>query len=720
MTEKFLRAQLSLLSPLLEDSSLETIRKGQNLVGELMTAAHRIGIKLEERDLGDFKCEWITPKDSSRRDVILYLHGGGYTCGGLDYARGFGSVLASRLKIRTLCAAYRLAPENPYPAALDDALAAYEYLLAGGFAPKNIILAGESAGGGLCYSLCLKLAELGHEMPAGIIAISPWTDLRLVNASINENADKDMTLTCARLEYFAQCYTSDRDNSLVSPILCEKTAFPPSLIFAGGGEILLDDARLMHEKLLSFGCKSELVIAPRMWHVYPLYGVKEFDKETFDKMKEFLSGILPDENLRWLRLDNAAKIFPASKRKGWYNVFRLSATLNEPVDKAVLQSALDITVRRFPSIATRLRRGVFWYYLEELDRAPDLVPDGHQPLMRHPFDDVRKCAIRVLIYNKRIAVEFFHAVTDGTGGMVFLKTLLAEYITQKYGVTVPDINGVLDCYAMPTEEELEDSFVKNTGLVARDRKEEKAFQLDGEPETDGFLNLTCGIVDSKAIIDLAHEYGVTLTALLAAAMIQSLLNLQKKKVRRITKRLPVKVSIPVNLRKLYGSKTLRNFVMVVNVGVDPKMGDYTFKELCEIISHQMALMITPKNMQAIFTTNVNSEKVLAIKLVPLFIKNIIMKAIFDAIGEIQASLSISNLGAVSLPEEMKPYIERFDFIIGPQSRSPHNCGVLSYGGKLYINMIRRSRDPELEREFFTTLVKLGLNVKIESNQRRDN
>lgn len=719
MTEKFLRSQLSLLAPFLEDSSLDKIRKGQNLVGELMTAVHRIGVKFEKRDMGDFVSEWITPKEPSRRDVILYLHGGGYTCGDIDYARGFGSVLASRLKIRTLCVAYRLAPEEPFPAALDDAFAAYEYLLSGGFEPQNIILAGESAGGGLCYSLCLKLAELGYEMPAGIIAISPWTDLTLTNESYKTNEENDPSLTYDRLDYFARCYADDRFDPLVSPLKCKKTAFPPSLIFVGSDEILLDDAKLMHEKLLSFGCKSELVIAPRMWHVYPLYGVKEYDKQTFDKMKQFLSGVLPDENLRWLRLDNAAKIFPASKRKGWYNVFRLSATLSEPVDKAVLQSALDITVRRFPSIATRLRRGVFWYYLEELDRAPEVVSDGHQPLVRRPFDDVRKCAIRVLIYNKRIAVEFFHAVTDGTGGLIFLKTLLAEYITQKYGISVSDTNGVLDRYAMPANDELEDSFLKNTGHVARDRKEEKAFQLDGKPETDGFLNLTCGIVDSKAIIDLAHEYGVTLTALLAAAMVQSLLNLQKKKVRKITKRLPVKVSIPVNLRKLYGSKTLRNFVMVVNVGVDPKMGDYTFKELCEIISHQMALMITPKNMQAIFTTNVNSEKVLAIKLVPLFIKNIIMKAIFDAIGEIQASLSISNLGAVTVPEEMKPYIERFDFIIGPQSKSPHNCGVLSYGGKLYINMIRRSQNPELEREFFTTLVKLGLNVKIESNQRRD-
>lgn len=720
LTEKFLRNQLFHLSSFLDETTIETARKGQNLLGDLMTAVNRIGNKFEERDMGDFSCEWITPKNASRSGVILYLHGGGYTCGGLDYARGYGSVLASKLNLRVLCVAYRLAPENPFPAAVSDAYTAYLYLLQNGFLPENIILAGESAGGGLCYSLCVKLAGLGMKMPAGIIAVSPWTDLTQSGESHNYNKEKEPSLTKEKLDYYAQCYApDDKRNPLASPLFSECVAFPPSLIFVGGDEILLDDSVSMHKKLIDFGCRSELVVAPRMWHVYPLYGVKEYDKQTSGKMKIFVASVLPDSNLRWLRLDNAAKIFPASKRRGWYNIFRQSCTLSEPVDREVLQSALDITVRRFPSIAVRLRRGAFWYYLEELEKAPEVMPDGYQPLMRRPFDDVRKCAVRVLYYNNRIAVEFFHAVTDGTGGMVFLKTLVAEYVSQKYGVNVSDTCGVLDRYEFPKEEELEDSFLINTGLVARQRKEERAYQLPGVPENDGFFNLTCGILDADKVLALAHEYGVTVTALLAGAMISSILTLQKQKVPKLKKRMPVKVSIPINLRRLYGSKTMRNFVMVTNVGVDPKMGDYEFKEICEIVSHQMALTVTPKYMRSVFTTNVNSEKGLAIKLVPLFIKNIIMKAVFDAIGECQACLSMSNLGVVAVPDEMKPYVERFDFIIGPQSKSHHNCGIVTYGGKLYINMIRRSCDPELEREFYTTLVKLGLNVKIESNQRRD-
>ncbi len=718
ISEKFIRTQLTLARPIIAGSSLETVRKGQNAIGNLMCFTHRSNLRYERRNTATCECEWIIPEDKACSGVILYLHGGGYTCGGMDYARGFGSVLASDFGTPVFCCAYRLAPENKFPCAVDDAYLAYQYLLDNGYTADKILICGESAGGGLCYSLCIKLHEMGASMPAGIIAISPWTDLTMSGETFETNKDVDPSMTKELLQYYSDCYTEDKTDPLASPVFYNGDAkFPPSLIFVGGDEVMLDDALKMHKKLLELGCESELIVEPNMWHVFLLYGLKEHRKH-FDRIGLFIQKHLPDNKRRWLRLDNAAKIFPASRRRGWYNVFRLSAELKEAVDPTVLQSALEVTLRRFPSVATRLRRGVFWYYLEEISSPPQVIKDGHQPLMRRPFDDVRKCAIRVLYYNNRIAVEFFHAVTDGTGGSVFLKSLVAEYITQKYNETISNNNGVLDRYAMPTEEELEDSFLKNTGNVALDRKNPKVFKILGTPEKDGFLNLTCGILDSDAVIELAHKYGVTVTAFLVAVMISAVISIQNRRVTNPKKHRPVKIQVPVNLRKLFGSKTMRNFVMTVNIGVDPRMGEYTFEELVKIVHHQMALAITPKNMQAIFTTNVNSEKVLAIKVVPLFIKNIIMRLVFDWCGDSSGCLNISNLANIDIPDEMKPYVTRFDFIIGPQSAAPYNCGVCSYGGKMYINMIRNSVEPELEGEFFRRLVKFGLNVKLESNQRR--
>ena len=178
--------------------------------------------------------------------------------------------------------------------------------------------------------------------------------------------------------------------------------------------------------------------------------------------------------LHWAKLDNAAKIYPAARTKRWSNVFRLSATLTEPVDVAVLQSALDATVGRFPTIAARLRRGLFWYYLQQMQEAPRVMTEYSYPLAyMHPKES-RRCAFRVIAYENRIAVELFHCLTDGNGALVFLKTLVAQYLQEKYGVSIPCSMGVLDRQEAPSPEETEDSFLKYAGPISASRKDTNA------------------------------------------------------------------------------------------------------------------------------------------------------------------------------------------------------------------------------------------------------
>ncbi len=717
MTEKFVRQNLKYFKGFMTESSLAAARKTHVLLGDFMAVSHGNGARHERRSFENFEGEWITPGEETRPGVILYLHGGGYTCGNIEYAKGFGSVLACEFGIRVFCCAYRLAPEDPFPAALEDALFAYKYLLESGFGPEKIILCGESAGGGLCYALSLKLFKENLPQPAGIVAISPWTDLTLSGKSHLENDEIDPSMTTERVKFFADCYSQDRENPLVSPIFFKKEEadFPPSLIFAGGDEVLLDDSKVMNKRLNGEGFRSELIIRPNLWHAYVLYNLREY-RGDYEKIGSFLDKRLNGEAKLWSRLDNAALIFPAAKRRGWHNIFRLSAELDEPIDRDIMQSALDLTVKRFPLIGSRLRAGVFWYYLEQTE-APEIIKDGSCPIMKQPFGEVRKCAIRVLYYKKRIAVEFFHAVTDGNGGLIFLKTLIAEYLSQKYGEEIPNECGIADRLANPTPEELEDSFSEYAGRVGLKRSSDKAFHLTGVKEKDGFLNLTCGIIPADSLLKRCRELGVTVTAFLASVMIYTLIALQKRKVKDVDRRRPVRVQIPVNLRKLFPSQTVRNFVMVANVGVDPRMGDYGFEEILGIVTRQMALYVTPKYMQAAFTANVNDEKLFIIKLVPLFIKNIVMKTVFDRVGESQGCITISNLGRIELPEEAKKYVKSFDFILGPQAKSPHNCAVCTYGNELRINFIRRSESPELEREFFRNLVRLGIHTTVESNQR---
>ena len=715
---KRVRAQLNLFKPVMTSCSLEASRKGQDKLGELMTALHRSEIMTKNHDFQHFQGAWIMPQDQRRDGVVLYLHGGGYTCGSLEYAKGFSSVLAAECGVRVFCAAYRLAPEHRYPAAVEDALEAYQYLLKKGYAGHQILLCGESAGGGLIYALCLKLKELGLPLPCGLIGISPWTDLTGSGKSYEENREVDPSMSPELLQFYAKCYTDDPADPLCSPLFGDLTGFPPSLLFVGGDEVMLDDTRMLHEKLMKSGCRSKLIVAPERWHAYVLYCLSENMPQDFETINRFMDKVLsPARSLRWMKLDNAAKIYPAAKRRNWNNFFRISATLTEPVDVAVLRSALDVTARRFPSIAVRLRRGMFWYYLEQIPHSPAIQEEKSCPLAHAPFHEVRQCAFRVLVYHNRFAVEFFHALTDGTGGLTFFKTLLAEYLSQKYGLTIPAGDGVLGRLEEPDAEELEDSFLRYAGNIKASRKEATAWHLTGTPEKDGFKDLVTLMIPAPALKECAKAHGVTVTELLCAAMMQAICQLQAEKVPQRSRRKPVKVLLPVNLRNLFPSKTLRNFASYITPEVDPRMGDYTFDEICAAVHHRMGLENNPQTMRAKFAANVASEQSPLLRVMPLFIKNLAMKAVFDTVGECKSCLCLSNLGVVRLPEVMAPYVARMDFIIGVQAKAPHNCGVLTWNDTVYINCIRSIREPELELHFYRVLHQLGLPVKVESNQR---
>lgn len=735
----FLRSQLLLLKPFISGCSLQSARKWQDKIGELMTSVHKDYVDSEEIKVGEINCAMQIPRDEVSSGVILYLHGGGYVTGNLSYAKGFASVLASKCGIRVFTVEYRLAPEHTAPTALDDCLEAYGYLLSNGYDPSQIIICGESAGGGLCYSLCHKLRDKGRTQPAGIIAISPWVDLTLSASSFITNEKNDPSMTKERLKYFADLYTygavregkklhpktepdealdfSAKSDTKISPLLNEQDKMPPSLIFVGGDEILLDDSISMHGKLLEAGCESHLVVKPDMWHGYVLYCLKEHE-DDFDKIAKFIKNKIPmQKKLRWMGLDNAAKIFPAARRRNWSNVFRLSATMSETIDRELMQTALDVTVRRFPSIAVRIKAGAFWYYLEQIPKTPEILDEKPYPLARMPFDDIRKCAFRVLIYDKRVAVEFFHALTDGNGGLVFLKTLVSEYIYQRYGVKVPVGDGILDRLEEPTDDELEDSFLKYAGDYPASRADTDAFRIMGKREEDGFKTNTTFILDAANVSRDAKSRGITVTAYLASAFIVATARIQEQRVRNKSKYKPIKVLIPVNLRKIFPSKTLRNFVMYASPGIDPRLGHYEFDEICDIVKNQMKLQITDKNMAAIIATNVNDEKNPLLKIVPLFLKNIVMKLIFNAVGEKKSCYSFSNLGVVDPPEEFKRYVDRLDFVIGNQASAPYNVAALAYKGKIYLNIIRNISDPILEAEFHNVFRELGIEHVVESNTR---
>ncbi len=273
-----IKLQLRLAKPILRFTGIEAARIAQDNVGKLGARALLDRVTFDDVPLPEFAVSFATPCgcETANTHAILYLHGGGYVAGTLDYAKGFGGLLAAEAHVNTLCVAYRLAPEHKFPAALDDAYEAYRFLLARGYAPEHIAFAGESAGGGLMFALLLRLKDEGLPLPACAVGISPWVDLTLSGRSYRNNAFRDPSLIRESIAYYVIVYAAGReDEPFVSPLLGDLTGLPPALLFAGADEILLSDAVSLCEKLVTCGGRAELVVERGMWHVYPLFGTKE-------------------------------------------------------------------------------------------------------------------------------------------------------------------------------------------------------------------------------------------------------------------------------------------------------------------------------------------------------------------------------------------------------------------------------------------------------------
>jgi NRPS condensation-like uncharacterized protein len=420
---------------------------------------------------------------------------------------------------------------------------------------------------------------------------------------------------------------------------------------------------------------------------------------------------------KWMKLDNAAKIFPAAKKRKWKSLFRLSAELTEAIDPDVLGQALKSTLARFPSFALKLKRGLFWYYLEQNDGEPDIEPDAGYPCVRMDLKRNKGFMFQVRYYSTRIAIEIFHALTDGTGGLCFIKTLVAEYLRIKYGAQIPRDCDILDCSQPPVAEETEDAYLKYAKNATRTRRETNSYFIKGTDEGENFINAVTGIMPVDSVILRAKEKNVSLTEYLASVLIMAIDKIQRQKEKSEKRLKLVKVCIPINLRQFYSTKTMRNFASYVNVGIDPRYGQYSFDEVLLAVHHYMRSEATEKLLNAKISTNVRSEKRKVLQVTPLFIKNMAMKYTYKLIGEHKSSISMSNLGVVNLPAEMTNYVTRMDFILGRPLRNKFGCGVLTYGGKLVVNFTRIIKESMLEREFFRYIVKLGIPVTIESNQR---
>lgn len=417
---------------------------------------------------------------------------------------------------------------------------------------------------------------------------------------------------------------------------------------------------------------------------------------------------------RWFKVDNAGKIFPGQRTETWSNVFRVSVVLKEKIVPEILEQALEDVLPRFPCFDVKIKKGFFWYYLQENEyAAPPVMLDVNNPCHRIKWNENNRFLFKVYYYDKRISVDFFHVLTDGYGGSLFLCTLAARYLTL-CGYTISVGGNVLDINEPATEDEINDAFVKFANSKAKLKKFNKfVYHAKGTKLPNHRVNITTGFMPVDVIKKKAAEYNATITEFLGALLLY--IHYQKQN-RECYKKKDVSVQIPVNLRRTFPTNTFRNFSLCYSVRIDPNMGEYTFEEVVKQVSLYLRYINNEKQLNAMISNNLKLESNPINRVLPLFIKDAAIGLSFLLTGEQTTSVLLTNLGVVKLPKDMEPFVDKFIFMAGPGKLNGARCGASSLGNCLALTFANIYAESDIEREFFTSLVKMGIHVKVESNR----
>jgi len=403
-------------------------------------------------------------------------------------------------------------------------------------------------------------------------------------------------------------------------------------------------------------------------------------------------------NQKTYPVDNSAILYLALMRRRHTNTYRFTMTMTDPLDPAALQQAADRVFRRFPTIIAGFRPGFFRYTVVPADRPPQVNPDPGCLLTMTPRE-IRTCACRIFYRERDISLEAFHALTDGYGAVAFLTTMTAEYLRIRNQARIP-----VGCTLRSLEEEPEDRELEDAYLIHQQGRplhlpSRYAYQLPGgNPD---FRVYPCArSYPTEAVLKAARSLGVSMTSLLSGIMASSIMEVQSRHTQNLK---PVRIMVPVDLRRMFGSTTLRNFILYALPTMEPADRRLPLRELLSRFQTQMKEQLDPKRMASIMAYNVRTQASLLFRCIPRAWKCAAMRIAYRFFGESNSSITLTNLGNVTLPDEMAPHVQGIRCILTPRAGSPYNCAVIALGGRLTITLSRFCHQPELETVFFAKL-----------------
>lgn len=408
--------------------------------------------------------------------------------------------------------------------------------------------------------------------------------------------------------------------------------------------------------------------------------------------------------MNWSRLDNAAIIFPPTAHGANTGVYRLSCELTEPVDAARLQEALDDTLLRFPHIRMVLRRGVFWYYLEQTMLAPEVMPETRPPCAPL-YEGSRSLLFAVTWWRHKINLDMFHVLADGAGAIAFFEALVTDYLTRVH----PEVDA-----GEPRQAALSargaDSFQKyyEPGKRARQISAGRAYRLRGARRGDGGLNILEGVCDVRQVLDAAHRHGTTLTVYLAAVLFSAI---HEEMYVRHEKR-PVVLTVPVDLRGYFPSDTTRNFFSTIRVAYSFKDRPGTFEDILEATAAAFKHELTPERLAARMNQLAALEHNFLLRPIPLVLKNPVLRISGD-IADLGETAALSNVGKFRLPEALHAYVKGFGAFMSTRALQLCTC---TFGSSLHFCFTSAFESTETQRRFFAQLTAAGVDLEIRSNE----
>ncbi|MFA5571086.1 MAG: hypothetical protein ACOX0W_06750 [Sphaerochaetaceae bacterium] len=409
-------------------------------------------------------------------------------------------------------------------------------------------------------------------------------------------------------------------------------------------------------------------------------------------------------------LDNSAIIYPPTAARYNSHTFRLSVELTIEVVAERLLTALEQTLELFPYFTVALHPGFFWYYFAPNTKEVNVYPEVAGPCrFFHPKKNANGYLFKVHYTKNRIALEVFHALSDGSGGLRFLQALVKEYLILS-GV---DLTRDATTGSITQEDAFEKFYTPLKSVFALDPP---AFHMKRSPYSDEVQAISARIPISD-IKKVASTYKVTITEYIVSELIYALQKIQERE-RSKRRYKPIKVSVPVNLRRLYPSDTLRNFTLFMVVGIDPRLGHYTMEEITTQVMHQLRSQLNQKYINRYIARNRSGRSHVLIRYAPNWIKKPLMKLFSDIYGDNLYSTTMSNLGQLELDEITSEYVQSADFYLSPSKTNKVSCAAVSVGEYMKLNFSSIYKEKvDLEREVLTSLVDKQIRVEISTNRR---